>query len=219
MAMKIHQDFIPHSHCRQIIFLVLKSTRTVGFGLDCALQHGKTFSGGCRKTWFASVQGCWDKRCSLLPAFDPPPASRTSALYSSESMPARIKLGPLECAILAEVWSHKSLTVRELLEGGKVRLAYTTVMTTLDRLFKKGLLDRTEEGRAFRYSATCPPQEVAHLVAVTGVRRWIESTRPSSLPLSYFVEAISADDSLLDELRVLVERKRSELKKQREKQL
>ena len=145
-------------------------------------------------------------------------ASNVNAPFAAESMPAGIKLGPLECRILAEVWSHRSLTVRELLEDGKVHLAYTTVMTTLDRLFKKGLLDRTEEGRAFRYSATCPPGEVARLVAVTGVRRWIESTRPSSLPLSYFVEAISADDSLLDELRVLVERKRSELRKQREKQ-
>jgi len=152
----------------------------------------------------------------VLPVFDLPRASSISELYSSESMPARIKLGPLECTLLAEVWSHKSLTVRELLEGGKVRLAYTTVMTTLDRLFKKGLLERTEEGRAFRYSAICRPEEVARLVAVAGVRRWIESTQPSSLPLSYFVEAISADDSLLDELRVLVERKRSELKKQRE---
>src|SRR5271167_1890670 len=140
-------------------------------------------------------------------------------LFDSEPEPARLRLGPLECRVLEEVWSRKSLTVRELLADGKIQLAYTTVMTTLDRLFKKGLLDRTEEGRAFRYSATCPPQEVAHLVAVTGVRRWIESTPPSSLPFSYFGEAISADDSLRDELRVLVERKRSELKKQREKQL
>ena len=145
-------------------------------------------------------------------------ASNVNTPFATEFMPARVRLGPLECRILAEVWSHKSLTVRELLEDGKVQLAYTTVMTTLDRLFKKGLLDRTEEGRAFRYSATCPPEEVARLVAVTGVRRWIESTRPSSLPLSCFVEAIGADHSLLDELRVLVERKRSELKKQRGKQ-
>jgi len=141
-----------------------------------------------------------------------------NTLFASESIPPRVRLGPLERRILAEVWSHKSLTVRELVENGNVRLAYTTVMTTLDRLFKKGLLERTEEGRAFRYSATCPPEEIAHLVAVTGVRRWIESARPSSLPLSYFVEAISAHDALLDELRILVERKRSELKKRKGRQ-
>ncbi len=92
-------------------------------------------------------------------------------------------------------------------------------MTTLDRLFKKGLLDRTEEGRAFRYSACCTPAEMPRFVAVTGMRRWIESARSSSLPLSYFVEAISAHDArLLDELRLLVEQKSLELKKQKGKQ-
>lgn len=135
-----------------------------------------------------------------------------------EIIPGRVRLGPLERRILAEVWSRKNLTVRELLQDGKLQLAYTTVMTTLDRLFKKGLLDRVEEGRAFRYYATCPPEDAARWAAVTGVRRWIESVSPSSLPLSYFVEAIGTHDALLDELRVLVERKRTELKKQKGKQ-
>jgi predicted transcriptional regulator len=52
------------------------------------------------------------------------------------------QLGPLERKLLEEVWSRQSVTVRELVAGGKIRLAYTTVMTTLDRLYKKGLLDR-----------------------------------------------------------------------------
>jgi predicted transcriptional regulator len=86
-------------------------------------------------------------------------------------------------------------------------------------LFKKGFLDRTEEGRAFRYSAQCSPAELPRFVAVTGMRRWIESTSPSSLPLSYFVDAITAHDArLLDDLRTLVEQKRSELKKRKGKQ-
>jgi predicted transcriptional regulator len=137
---------------------------------------------------------------------------------ASEGGPNHLRLGPLERKILEEVWSRESLTVRELLAGGRIRLAYTTVMTTLDRLFKKGLLDRTEEGRAFRYSAHCAPAEISRLVAVSGMRRWIESSGPSPLPLSYFVEAISAHDArLLDELRVMVERKRLELKKRQGK--
>ena len=140
-------------------------------------------------------------------------------LFTSETRPARVSLGPLEHKIFQEVWSHKSLTVRELLADGKIRLAYTTVMTTLDRLFKKGLLDRVEEGRAFRYYARCTPAEVPRFAAIAGMRRWVESARPSSLPLSYFVEAISSHDArLLDELRVLVEQKRLELRKQKGKQ-
>jgi predicted transcriptional regulator len=115
--------------------------------------------------------------------------------------------------MLEEVWARGSVTVRELLADGKIRQAYTTVMTTLDRLFKKGLLRREAEGKAFRYSPSCTREELPRLVAVTGIRQWIESTQVSSLPLSYFVEAISAHDArLLDELRALVERKRRELK-------
>ena len=145
--------------------------------------------------------------------------SEPNLSFAAESKPRRFGLGPLECRILQEVWSRKSLTVRELLADGKIRLAYTTVMTTLDRLFKKGLLDRIEEGRAFRYSPRCPPTDIPRLVAVNVMRRWIESAAPSSLPLSYFVEAVGDHDvKLLDELRALVEMKRQEIKRQKEKQ-
>jgi len=123
------------------------------------------------------------------------------------------QLGPLERQLLAKVWSRGSTTVRELREDRDVPQAYTTIMTTLDRLFKKGLLNRVAEGRAFRYSACCAPEELPRLVAVTSMRRWIQS---SSIPhLSYLVEAISAHDArLLDELRALIERKRQELQQQ-----
>jgi predicted transcriptional regulator len=123
------------------------------------------------------------------------------------------RLGPLEQKMLDEVWSRGSATVRELLADGRTRQAYTTIMTTLDRLFKKGLLLRVAEGKAFRYSPCCSREELPRLVAVKGIRQWIESTQTSSLSLSYFVEAISAhDERLLDQLRALVERKRRELR-------
>src|SRR5579862_1726558 len=123
------------------------------------------------------------------------------------------QLGPLERKLLEEVWSRQSVTVRELVAGGKIRLAYTTVMTTLDRLYKKGLLDRAAEGKAFRYSCRCAPKEVPQLAAVTNMQRWIATGDVSSLHLSCFVEAIGEHDArLLDELRALVENKRRELK-------
>jgi predicted transcriptional regulator len=146
------------------------------------------------------------------------PVTNAKHLFAGESKLGGFILGPLERRIFEEVWSRKSLTVRELLADGNLRLAYTTVMTTLDRLFKKGLLDRAEEGRAFRYSARCAPADIPRLVAVTRMRRWIEAAAPSGLPLSCFVEAVSDHDvKLLDELRDLVESKRVKLKKQKEK--
>lgn len=123
------------------------------------------------------------------------------------------QLGPLERQLLEEVWSRGSATVRELIDDGKITQAYTTVMTTLDRLYKKQLLDRVAEGRAFRYSARQTPDELRRVAVVDGIRQLLGSGNPSTLPLSYLVEALSAHDAqLLDELQVLVENKRRELK-------
>lgn len=124
------------------------------------------------------------------------------------------QLGPLERQLLQELWSRGSATVRELVEGGKITQAYTTVMTTLDRLYKKRFLDRVAEGRAFRYSPRQSPEELRRGAALEGIRQLLGSSDESSLPLSYLVEALSAHDAqLLDELQLLVERKRRELKK------
>ena len=57
-------------------------------------------------------------------------------------------LGPLEQRLLEELWSRGSATVRELVDDGDHKLAYTTVMTTLDRLFKKRVLNRVAEGES-----------------------------------------------------------------------
>jgi len=123
-------------------------------------------------------------------------------------------LGPLEQQLLHELWSRGSATVRELLRDQTVKLAYTTVMTTMDRLYKKGLLDRSEEGRAYRYFPRQTRDEARRIAAVENIRQLMGSDDSSSLPLSYLVEALSEhDERLLDELQNLVDRKRRELKK------
>lgn len=128
--------------------------------------------------------------------------------------PAGTQLGPLEQQVLRELWSRGSGTVRELLESDNMTLAYTTVMTTMDRLYKKRLLDRVAEGRAYRYFPRHTPDEMRRVAAMEGIRQLLGSGDPSALPLSYLVEALSEHDAqLLDELQVLVERKRRELKK------
>ncbi|HSZ63162.1 MAG TPA: BlaI/MecI/CopY family transcriptional regulator [Terriglobales bacterium] len=131
------------------------------------------------------------------------------SIFGSRSRP---QLGPLERLVLEEVWLHGNATVRELLADGKIRQAYTTVMTTVDRLYKKGLLDRTAEGKAFRYSPRYTPEELQRNAALESIRQLLGSGEVASLPLSYLVEALSAHDAqLLDELQLLVERKRREL--------
>jgi len=117
--------------------------------------------------------------------------------------------------MLDALWTRGSATVRELIEGGCEGLAYTTVMTTLDRLFKKGLLTRSEEGRAFRYVPRFSREELHREAAGHAFRQLLDATPASSLPLSFLVEILGHRDAqLLDDLRKLVERKRRELGQQ-----
>jgi predicted transcriptional regulator len=133
--------------------------------------------------------------------------TKKSSIFGS-----RPQLGPFEQQVLQELWSHGSATVRELLADGKIHQAYTTVMTTMDRLYKKGLLDRVAEGRAFRYTPRHTAEELQRGTALESIRQLLGSGDPSSLPLSYLVEALGTHDAqLLDELQRLVERKRREL--------
>lgn len=125
---------------------------------------------------------------------------------------AKPQLGPFEQQVLQELWSRGSATVRELLADGRIHQAYTTVMTTVDRLYKKGLLDRIAEGKAFRYTPRYTSEELQRDTALESIRQLLGSGDASSLPLSYLVEALSSHDAqLLDELQLLVERKRREL--------
>jgi predicted transcriptional regulator len=131
------------------------------------------------------------------------------SIFGSKSEP---QLGPFEQQLLQELWSHGSATVRELLADGRIRQAYTTVMTTVDRLYKKGLLDRVAEGRAFRYTPRHSAAELQRVTALESIRQLLGSDDTSSLPLSYLVEALSIHDAqLLDQLQYLVEKKRREL--------
>jgi predicted transcriptional regulator len=140
-----------------------------------------------------------------------PVVNRVFPFFGAISNP---QLGPLERQLLEALWERGSGTVRELLDDEKVTQAYTTVMTTLDRLYKKKVLDRVSEGRAFRYSPRQSAEELRRVAAVEGIRQLLGSGQTTSLPLSYLVEALTEhDEQLLDELQLLVERKRRELKK------
>lgn len=125
--------------------------------------------------------------------------------------PAR-QIGPLEQRLLETLWAKGSATVRELMEYGYQHLAYTTVMTTLDRLFKKNLLVRQADGKAFRYAPRLTCEQLRQETAGHALRQLLDENPASSMPLSLLVEILGERDAqLLDELRDLVETKRLEL--------
>jgi len=125
-----------------------------------------------------------------------------------------VHFGPLEQQLLSTLWMRGSATVREIVDDGEIKLAYTTVMTTLDRLFKKQILTRVAEGRAFRYSPRYTQAELEKAAIGETIRQLLGSNGgAASLPLSYLVEAVSEHDAgLLDDLQRLLDQKRRELR-------
>jgi predicted transcriptional regulator len=123
--------------------------------------------------------------------------------------------GPLERQVLSVLWRRGSATVHEVMKGG-VHREYTTVMTTLNRLFTKGLLDREVEPHSnrFRYFPRHRTKgEWERVMVIQTVRYLLSSNSDVLVPLSYLVEAIKeTDPKLLDELQRLVKAQRSMMK-------
>lgn len=70
-------------------------------------------------------------------------------------------LGELEIRVLQILWAaDEPLDVNAVAQGLGGSRAYTTVMTTLDRLYKKGYLLRAKEGRAYVYQAKVAQEAV-----------------------------------------------------------
>jgi predicted transcriptional regulator len=83
-------------------------------------------------------------------------------MATDEKVPRR--LGELERLVMEQLWAADgALTVREVHDRLSTtrELAYTTVMTVLDRLAKKQLTERERDGKAWRYKAASPREELA----------------------------------------------------------
>jgi len=121
-------------------------------------------------------------------------------------------LGPLEAQVLDRLWSEARLvTVRDV-HTSFPELAYTTLMTTLDRLFRKGVLLRVRKGRAFAYEPRCTRSELFGELVSGQVAELLRSQGESTAILSTLVSVIgSRDAALLDELETLVRAERARL--------
>ena len=122
-------------------------------------------------------------------------------------------LGPLEISVLDVLWQRGEGNVHEVAQRLDRPLAYTTVMTTLDRLFKKGLLHRRKSERAYLYTARFTRREWEQRRAGELLAGLLAGPKPSSdLLISCLVEAAGEHDhALLDELERKIKAKRREL--------
>jgi len=124
-------------------------------------------------------------------------------------------LGDLERKTMDEVRRQGKVNVSRVISALDGSYAYTTVMTTLDRLYKKGLLDRKKEGRAYYYSAKYSREEMERSMAADVIDSLLHNSIGRVEPvLACIVDSVSERDlQLLDELERLVKEKRLELEK------
>jgi predicted transcriptional regulator len=130
--------------------------------------------------------------------------------FKSSQQILESRLGALEREVMAVVWTAGEINVREACDRLDSTVAYTTVMTTMDRLYKKRLLARRKVGRAFVYSATATRDEMEGAVATELVQSLLQRHGGEPLPLlSSLVDAVSERDrALLDDLERLIREKR-----------
>jgi predicted transcriptional regulator len=127
-------------------------------------------------------------------------------------------LGHLETDVMDVLWQSGEGNVRDVIQHLDRSLAYTTVMTTLDRLYKKGLLDRRKSERAFLYAPRFTRQQWEQKRAGDFLAAFLAGPQQSGeLLISCLVDAVGTQDAaLLDELERKIKLKRKELS-QREK--
>jgi predicted transcriptional regulator len=128
---------------------------------------------------------------------------------------ACLAFGKLERQVLEQMWRVGEVSVRDVYRAFDERVAYTTLMTTLDRLFKKNLLSRRRDGRAFLYSAVIGREEFERGIKEDVVDGLLGHGSGEVEPvLACIVDTITARDrELLDELERLVQEKKRELKR------
>jgi len=128
-----------------------------------------------------------------------------------------IVLGRLEAQVMDCLWqSDDALSVRDVASRLNGPWAYTTLMTTLDRLFKKSLASREPKGRAFVYRARFTRTDLGVRALKTAVSDIDGGTDTRELALAALVDALeSHDPDLLDSLERLVREKRRALRQAR----
>ena len=103
-------------------------------------------------------------------------------------------LGDLEATVMDRVWAHEDgVTVREVFDEltGVRQIAYTTVLSTMDNLHRKGWVRRDREGKAYRYWPTMTREErSANLM-----RAAFSSGGDTEAVLAFFVGQMTAEES------------------------
>ena len=102
--------------------------------------------------------------------------------------------GELETVVMAQLWANDGQgTVREVVDQLRAdrEIAYTTVLSTMENLHRKGHLRREREGKAFRYNTT-----LSHAEHIAGLMREVlsDGEKHTTAVLTHFVDEMSPDE-------------------------
>lgn len=124
-----------------------------------------------------------------------------------EKTGVRAPLGDLEQPVMRYIWAHAkdgclaSEVQRNLQQERPIAL--TTVLTTLDRLYDKGILRREREGKAYRYRAAVTEEQLQQRI-VEGVLGDLIAHFPKAVA-AYFAQQGLADVAGTDQQEALAE--------------
>ncbi len=120
------------------------------------------------------------------------------AVPGDAAVSPRLQMGELEAQVMDVLWDRGGWStpgeVHEVV-GADRPLAYTTTMTILVRLWRKGRLDRQRDGRAYAYRPLSSREEYA----AAGMRDLLTRVGNRPVALSHFVESLGPADR--DQLR------------------
>jgi predicted transcriptional regulator len=114
----------------------------------------------------------------------------------------RLIPGRLEAEVMEDLWTYGASRVRDVMRRLDRSVAYTTVMTTLHRLYRKNLLQRNKDDRAYLYSPLVTREEWKYQVARAVVAKLL--TGPQALRevlIASLLEAVGQQEvQLLEEI-------------------
>jgi len=111
--------------------------------------------------------------------------------------------GDLEAVVMSRLWDHDgTVTVRDVFDELRQEraIAYTTVMSTMDNLHRKGWLARVKDGKAYRYSAVASREEYSARL----MREAMAEAGDTEAVLSHFLAEMDSAES--DALRAVLRR-------------
>ncbi|MGV3592321.1 MAG: BlaI/MecI/CopY family transcriptional regulator [Gammaproteobacteria bacterium] len=125
-------------------------------------------------------------------------------------------LGELELCVMAEIWHAPGIDAKTVTERISCHHPSTlsTIQSTLERLVRKGMLEREKQRQAFSYTALVSRAELLGLL-MKDVIGLLHDGSPNTILSSFVNVASNIDETALDHLEHLIQRKRAQLEQRR----